>query len=164
MRDKIKRKEWTQRYYEINKEKIKARNKLRGKSNGWYESSRDPERRKISRSTNFAKIYKENKEAYLAKNSLSRQKLKSIALEKLGGSCKCCGIDEMEFLTIDHIDGSGSIHRKTLRESGKDPSLSVYRQIRDLMLDEAKVLYRVLCWNCNMSSHFGMGVCAHKRP
>ena len=32
-----------------------------------------------------------------------------------GGKCACCGESAFEFLTIDHINNNGSMHRKELK-------------------------------------------------
>lgn len=68
-------------------------------------------------------------------------------------SCNCCDITDIEFLSIDHVDGNGSEHRRQL----KAKSRSVYR---DIILSGMPFGYRVLCHNCNQS--YGLyGYCPH---
>jgi hypothetical protein len=69
--------------------------------------------------------------------------------------CCCCNEKRIEFLTIDHIQGSGNKHVKELRESGH--SGSIYRFLKKSGYPEG---YRVLCLNCNFSiGHYGY--CPH---
>lgn len=82
-----------------------------------------------------------------------REKLRKTVLDRLGTSCACCRIDDVEILTIDHIDGGGSAHR---RQVG---SWALLRHLRDI---EDVSEYQTLCWNCNLSKGFHQ-VCAHKR-
>jgi len=88
-----------------------------------------------------------------------RHKLKSSVIMKLGGRCNCCGESEQEFLTVDHIHENGGVHRRQLRSLGKS-GMAVYRIVRDA---ENTSDYQLLCWNCNISKHYGGGICRHKR-
>lgn len=67
-----------------------------------------------------------------------------FAYMKLGG-CKCvlCGCQELRFLTIDHINGGGSKHRRFLRKN------RVYQAV--INDKNPKRWARVLCFNCNCS-------------
>ena len=66
--------------------------------------------------------------------------------------CACCGEREYKFLCLDHIDGGGTQHRKSL---GSKYILSYLKQAG---WPEG---YQVLCHNCNMAKGF-YGVCPHK--
>ena len=86
-----------------------------------------------------------------AKNRLL--KLKLAAFEKYGGSkCSCCGELLLEFLTIDHIDGGGNKHRKSINST-------FWYWLRNNNYPEG---YRVLCMNCNFSRGI-YGYCPHER-
>lgn len=68
--------------------------------------------------------------------------------------CICCHEDSWEFLTIDHIEGNGSAHR---REIGSRGGHSFYVW---LIKNNFPQGYRVLCSNCNHS--LGVwGYCPH---
>lgn len=67
--------------------------------------------------------------------------------------CKCCGETIYEFLSLDHIDGGGTQHRK---------SLGSKYIISELISLGMPVGYQVLCHNCNMAKGF-YGVCPHKQ-
>ena len=66
--------------------------------------------------------------------------------------CKNCGISDMEFLGIDHINGNGAEHRRELK--GAD----LYYW---LVKNNYPSGFRVLCHNCNFS-HGHYGYCPHE--
>ena len=55
--------------------------------------------------------------------------------------CACCKITHEQFFTIDHINGGGNAHRKSLG--------SWWRFYRSLKEDNFPAGYQVLCFNCN---------------
>lgn len=55
-------------------------------------------------------------------------------------TCACCGESNMEFLTIDHINGNGRAHRKSVG--------NVYQW---LCRNNFPAGFRVLCMNCNFA-------------
>lgn len=65
--------------------------------------------------------------------------------------CACCKIENLEFLTFDHINGGGSQHRKTV----KDMAWWLNRE-------KFPPGFRVLCLNCNGAMGF-YGYCPHQR-
>lgn len=82
------------------------------------------------------------------------QKVKREVLDYYGSICACCGVTDIEFLTLDHIQGGGRRDREQIRREGA----SFYRWVRDNKPDTL----RVLCWNCNAS--LGMqGYCPHDK-
>jgi hypothetical protein len=74
--------------------------------------------------------------------------------------CACCGISYIEFLTIDHIDGSGAEHRRTLGD-GKIGSGGA-RFYPWLIKNHFPLGYQVLCQNCNFSKGV-WGYCPHEK-
>ncbi len=79
------------------------------------------------------------------------QRIKKQTLDNYGGKCLCCGESHIEFLSIDHINGNGTQHRKTTIGT------HIYDWLRRNDYPEG---YRVLCFNCNMSLGF-FGYCPH---
>lgn len=71
-----------------------------------------------------------------------------------GGKCVCCNEKELVCLTIDHINGGGTKHRK---EVG-DGTQFYYWLKRNNFPDG----YQVLCWNCNCSRQLNENICPHK--
>jgi len=68
-------------------------------------------------------------------------------------SCACCGEVTYEFLSIDHIDGGGTQHRKELG------SKYIYSWLIQQEFPEG---YQVLCHNCNMAKGF-YKECPHQK-
>ena len=69
-------------------------------------------------------------------------------------SCICCGETHFEFLTIDHINGGGEAHRKSIGGPGRTMD-------RWLRLNGYPDGFRVLCYNCN-NAIGRYGYCPHK--
>ena len=59
--------------------------------------------------------------------------------------CACCGQSDVRFLCIDHINGGGRAHRRSLK------SQSVYAWLKRNSYPEG---FQVLCHNCNMAKGF----------
>ena len=98
-----------------------------------------------------------NSDGYRIKYNESRrrqhQALRYNILMHYGGKCACCAEKAVKFLTIDHVDGGGGKHRRSLKNGA-----GIYRWLRKNELPDG---FRVLCWNCN--SAIGLyGVCPHK--
>lgn len=92
----------------------------------------------------------------------SHRRLKIDVFVHYGNKCECCGEENMKFLTIDHIDGAGSEHRRSLGLKSRDKSgagAAFYRWLRKNKYPEG---YRVLCYNCNCGRQSNGGVCPHK--
>jgi hypothetical protein len=85
----------------------------------------------------------------------SRQSLRKEIIAGYGGLCECCGESNWEFLTIDHVNGDGSTHRKELMEQGTRLYTWLKRN------DYPKDGFRLLCFNCNCSIGF-LGYCPHR--
>lgn len=101
-----------------------------------------------------------------------RVKMKVDMLNALGWECACCGEDHPEFLTLEHLDGSGAALRATRVERikaglGMEVDIGTrawttqqqYRQAR--REGWPKDRYQVLCLSCNfVKGHFG--ICPHQ--
>lgn len=67
--------------------------------------------------------------------------------------CPGCTISTLEFLTIDHINGGGNIHRRQIGNG------NVYSWLKRKGFPTG---FRVLCYNCNLAlGHYGY--CPHMR-
>jgi len=60
--------------------------------------------------------------------------------------CATCGEQDMDILTIDHINGGGNKHRRQLSKSGTVTGVDFYRHLTNQGYPSG---YQVLCWNCN---------------
>ena len=127
----------------------------------WWE--RNKERRKKYN----ARYYKENleqinktKREWNIKNRtklntlsvLRMRRLRREALAHYGGKCACCGEKQYEFLVIDHVNGGGNKHRKSIKNKFYDW----------LKQNDFPKGFQVLCHNCNMAKGF-YGICPHKK-
>lgn len=72
--------------------------------------------------------------------------------------CSCCGENQIEFLSIDHIEGGGNKHRKALGFSG-------YHIYNYLIKNNFPPGFQILCMNCNFSKgkRDGNGICIHQK-
>jgi len=80
-------------------------------------------------------------------------KLRKEVIDKYGGYCFCCGEINIDLLAIDHINGNGNKHRRTI--SGDD----FYRVLRD---SDVSNDLQVLCHNCNSGRYINGGICPHE--
>jgi hypothetical protein len=74
-------------------------------------------------------------------------------LAAYGGHCVCCGESTPEFLSIDHINGGGSAHRRSINRY-------IYRFLKETGFPKNE--FRLLCYNCNMA-RAKYGTCPHER-
>jgi hypothetical protein len=81
-----------------------------------------------------------------------RNKMKAMS-HYCGGApkCQCCGIEAVELLTIDHVNGGGAKHRE---EAGFS-DICLW-----LLTNGLPDGFRVLCYNCNMAAYKFNG-CPH---
>ena len=105
------------------------------------------EGRKIAR-----RSYQKYKEKYKRENDLLRERV----LAAYGHKCECCGEDRKEFLALDHIDGGGQKHRRSLGLSG---GTGFHRWLEK---NNYPPTIRILCHNCNCALGF-YGYCPHER-
>ena len=80
------------------------------------------------------------RQSYYLKNRLE-------VLEHYGGvppKCKCCGEEEVKFLSIDHIDGGGKEHRA---KTGSN-------YIAWFKKNNFPNGFQILCHNCNLAKGF----------
>jgi hypothetical protein len=78
-----------------------------------------------------------------------RRKIKSdVMIHYSEGTpvCKECGETDLEVLTIDHVNGGGCQHRKSIGVKGGGSTF--YRWLRKNNYPEG---FQVLCFNCNCS-------------
>ncbi len=80
--------------------------------------------------------------------------IKTLIHDHYGRKCVCCGETRMEFLTVDHINGGGTKHRKLL---GGGNAFFIWLRNNNYPPE-----YRILCINCNFSMG-RFGYCPHQR-
>jgi hypothetical protein len=77
-----------------------------------------------------------------------------VLTEGYGGKCVCCGLDDHESLTIDHVNGGGQKH---LAEVGAGYMFYQWLKRQGYPRDG----FRALCMNCNFSRG-QFGYCPHE--
>lgn len=77
-------------------------------------------------------------------------------IQAYGGKCKCCGETETAFLTLDHIGGGGSEHRRSF-EGNHVRKMRQELKAGGWPTDK----YRLLCMNCNFATKHGK-TCPHQ--
>jgi hypothetical protein len=82
-----------------------------------------------------------------------QRKLRLHVLEIYGNQCICCEETEPKFLTIDHVFGGGTKHRKLLGGGDK-----LYRALVKVGVPQKE--FQLLCWNCNAAKGL-YGECPH---
>jgi len=83
----------------------------------------------------------------------SIDRLKEAVIAAYGGKCECCGETTPMFLTIDHTNGGGATHRKSINGN-------FYRWLRKHGFPRDG--FALLCFNCNCGRSLNGGVCPHK--
>lgn len=81
-----------------------------------------------------------------------RKERRSQVFKKLGSVCKCCGLTDERFLTVDHVYGGGGKHRKRTSD---------IQILKEVLREPEK--YQLLCYNCNMAKGV-YGQCPHILP
>ena len=73
--------------------------------------------------------------------------------------CVCCGESYYEFLAVDHIEGGGNSHRKSLSKTNSVHYGDLYNW---LIKNNFPKGFQILCHNCNLAKGF-YGSCPHKK-
>lgn len=70
--------------------------------------------------------------------------LKVKAYQAYNNSCAMCGCNQLQYLTIDHINDDGNLHRKEVK--------NIYSWLRSN--GYPKNNFQLLCFNCNYTKYF----------
>ena len=95
-----------------------------------------------------------NWKKYLSTLNRKTNPLKDSIFHHYGKTCKCCGIIDLDVLSIDHINGGGTKQARELKQKGT----SLYLWLKKMGFPGG---FQTLCRNCNRSK-FLHKVCAHK--
>ena len=142
-----KTKEQRKIHYEKNKDKINAQRR---------EYSKNPEVRKRL-SGQYKKWKEKNLVKFKEKSKIYKKryddKTKERIFEHYGKVCVCCGESNINFLSIDHINGGGTKHRKKI-----GMKICVW-----LFKNNFPDGFQTLCFNCNWGKHINGGICPHQQ-
>lgn len=130
----------------------------------WIEAGRVRRQENIDQALERERRYREdNREAVRERGRLwaranmaqqieyQRQRtveLKTRVLAHYGRSCACCGCNDFDQLTVDHVDGNGGEHRIELFGSQKAAGRVFYLW---LIRNDFPAGYQILCNLCNNS-------------
>lgn len=92
----------------------------------------------------YGKSYHKTDPEYNKKQRNRSRMRRSAVIFQYGNRCVQCDEDDYTKLTIDHVKGGGTAHRKTISNHTID---FLYNSIVD------KDSYQVLCYNCNCSKN-----------
>lgn len=126
----------------------------------------NPEKTRRLRRAETIRRRDNGKKAEASRRNRSRLKLEALLAYSPPGTtipiCACCKESIIDFLSLDHIDGGGNIHRRSLSKSnGGSPSgTTLYRYLR-LNKWPKEPSFQVLCFNCNMGRSINNGICPH---
>lgn len=89
---------------------------------------------------------------------IANYRRRSAAIAAYGGFCVCCGENQRAFLCIDHIDGNGAAHRRSITggDNANGPMFFLW-----LEKNKYPPGFQVLCWNCNAAKEH-LGQCPHQ--
>lgn len=107
-----------------------------------------------------------NREQILLVDRKLRARRKLLVLTHYGKgalACVCCGIQEIEFLTLDHIAANGADHRRELKERYHQNAPGGWFIYKWLIDNGFPVGYQTLCFNCNVGKHRSkVNICPHE--
>ena len=145
----------------MNREELRKKERFRGKE--YYRLNRA---RILIKCKEYRDAHKEEAHAYQReygrknrvalneKTRIWRTLLQMEVFEHYGSKCACCGEESLEFLELDHINGNGNAHRRSL---GMTTSNQLHAWLRHNNYPEG---FRLLCSNCNHA--IGVyGYCPH---
>jgi hypothetical protein len=137
-------KEYNAEYYILNRERIKKR------TCDYYIEN------KPARLKQQAAYKIRNADIIRKKSKIERDEIRMSILNyytKGKMECACCKEKNLGFLTVDHINNDGGVHRKRIRNN-------LYRH---LVKDNFPPGYQILCYNCNSGRDKTPGkICPHQ--
>jgi hypothetical protein len=150
---KLKRHNYYKKYYLNHRNSILSRMKEKNKQNP------EPKRayNKQFYKENTVRERQKHKEYYnKVRYSVISEKLKELRREMFsvyGTICNCCKENNFKFLTLDHVNNDGNLHRK---------KVTGLRLLKDLKAQGwPKDRFQILCMNCNFGKAQNKGVCPH---
>lgn len=123
---------------------------IQGKSNKPYTC-------KSCKNTRTRELYRSNHTQEIKRNAAKYKKLRRDVFDAYGSQCVCCGEQEMDFLTIDHIDITRRQHRQYT--GGNANGVYLYYWLKRHNYPSG---FQTLCMNCNFSKYKNNGICIHQ--
>lgn len=140
-------KERCKKYYREHIEERKAKSREYEATHKEQRKAYRKQYKKSGRKSIIDALWREkNRELIKERDRNYRIMLKQEVLSHYSGgipTCAMCGITNIDLLTIDHIDGGGTKHRKETGGGGQ----ATYRWLKRNNYPNG---YRVLCFGCNV--------------
>jgi len=98
------------------------------------------------RAASATRYAEKHREEIRAKRRAELERLRAAAITAYGGRCACpgCHVHHVELLTIDHMNGDGATHRRSLGKSSRD----FYRWLEKQNYPSG---YQAFCGSCNLA-------------
>lgn len=109
---------------------------------------------RVKRNSTCKKHYRKNRDKARLDAKIAYHKLKTMVYSHYGSVCRCCGETEVSFLSVDHMNNDGYLHRQILRQG------NFYRW---LVVNKFPQEYQILCMNCQFGKKHNGGVCPHQK-
>lgn len=119
--------------------------------------AKNPERWKEIAGPARKKWKTNNRDAHREAQRNHRDTLRREILDLLGGQkCIRCGFTDWRALQVDHINGDGCRDQR-FKSSGTGPNYWSFRAWLMLYPEKAKLVYQILCANCNWIKRYENG-------
>ena len=133
---------------------VHRRWELRNPDKALARAKRYRDKNRTSRIEKAKIYYRNNIDACRTQKRNRRIRLRKQVFSQLGNSCKCCNESHEEFLTLNHVDGWGKLHRTVVRGSEE-----IYSEALKMGCPQDK--FSILCWNCNAATRYN-DPCPHQ--
>lgn len=90
-----------------------------------------------------------------------RLEIRDEVYSHYGNKCACCGESQVMFLTIDHVNNDGNVHRSKVF-GGSNKAGGGHKMNCWIKKNNYPKGIQLLCYNCNNGKHRNGGICPHK--
>lgn len=152
-------------YHQVHKDDPGKKEAARVKASQWHKENRersnaqrrdkiqrDPEPNRLRQERYYAKP--EKKAAKYTYNQGYKKRFRREVLMAYGGVCHCCREDNLDFLSLEHLNQRGKAHREELGST-----MAVYHWARR---EGYPKTLSILCDSCNKAAYWNNGVCPHQ--
>lgn len=98
------------------------------------------------------------------KQTEANNKYLNLIYQHYGSVCRCCGVTEKAFLTLDHMNNDGAEQRRALtgKNFGSGSNWRFYMVRKAMKTGEWPTDLQILCYNCNSGRARNGGICPHQ--
>ena len=134
----------------------RACQRCRKRRSRYFKTYAKTDKGAINHKQNVLNWQRSNRDKVAAAGKKYRAKVRDAVFGHYGTACACCGEAATEFLSIDHIENGGNIHRRQLFGS-QTCGCRFYAWLRRNGFPAG---YQTLCFNCNHAKAI-YGTCPH---